>query len=95
MLVYHYHPETFELLGVSTADENPLKPEEFLIPAYATELAPPAPVEGFHRRFTGDGWEQVEIPVPPEPPVDVNGNIRNAPEGLFGGPTIGELFHGN
>lgn len=95
MIVHNYDPETFEYLGSSEADANPLRPDQFLIPAHATEVEPPEEQEGFYRRFTGDGWEQVEIPVPPEPPVDINGNIRNAPEGLFGGPTIGEVFYGN
>ncbi|BCL41004.1 TPA: hypothetical protein RCG82_000613 [Enterobacter roggenkampii] len=39
--LYHYHPETGELLGESPADPSPLEPEVWLIPAHATDLPPP------------------------------------------------------
>lgn len=41
--LYHYHPETGELLGESPADPSPLEPEVWLIPAHATDLPPPKP----------------------------------------------------
>ncbi|AZO96121.1 hypothetical protein [Halocella sp. SP3-1] len=40
MQIYHYHRETGELLGESTARENPLEEGEYLIPAYATNIEP-------------------------------------------------------
>lgn len=39
--LYHYQPETGELLGESLADPSPLEPEVWLIPAHATDLPPP------------------------------------------------------
>jgi len=42
MEVYTYNPVTGELVGISEADESPLEPGNFLMPAYSTELEPPA-----------------------------------------------------
>lgn len=39
--LYHYHPETGELIGQSTADRSPLEPDIWLIPAHATDQTPP------------------------------------------------------
>jgi hypothetical protein len=36
--VYSYHPETFEFLGFESANESPLEPGVYLIPAHATEI---------------------------------------------------------
>jgi hypothetical protein len=41
MQAYTYNPVTGELIGISEADESPLEPGTFLMPAYSTEIAPP------------------------------------------------------
>lgn len=41
MQVYTYNPVTGELIGISEAEESPLEPDTFLMPAYSTEIAPP------------------------------------------------------
>ncbi|CCF95833.1 phage tail protein [Ralstonia solanacearum] len=41
-IAYHYHPTTGEYAGSSIADRSPLEPDVVLIPAYATDQAPPA-----------------------------------------------------
>ena len=40
MKIYHYHPEYKYFIGSSNADESPLEPGIFLIPAYATNIEP-------------------------------------------------------
>lgn len=69
MKIYHLHHETGELLAEGVADESPLEPGVFLIPAHATETAPPAAVAGKSRHFGANGWEHRDIPAPPAPPV--------------------------
>lgn len=69
MKIHHYHPETLEYLGEGQADESPLEPGVFLIPAHATPLAPPAAVAGKVRVFKDGAWVQRVIPPPPAPPV--------------------------
>lgn len=67
MMIFHYHPNTSELLGFSTAEKDPLD-GEWLIPAHATKLVPPAPQEGKMRVFDGEVWVHADIPEPqPEP----------------------------
>jgi hypothetical protein len=41
MKAYTYNPVTGELIGISEADESPLEPGIFLMPAYSTEIEPP------------------------------------------------------
>lgn len=61
MLVYHYHPSTGEFLGQGLADESPLEPGVFLIPANATSQEPPTLSPGFITVWTGSCWEEIEI----------------------------------
>lgn len=54
--VYSFHPETREYLGTEVADESPLEPGVWLIPANATESAPPVIPEGYVALFATDYW---------------------------------------
>ena len=56
MLIYKYHADTRELLGEDLADESPLEPGVFLIPAHATTERPPVPVPGKIRCFIAGLW---------------------------------------
>jgi hypothetical protein len=68
MTAYNYHPKTGIYLGSSEADESPLEPGVFLLPAFATFQAPPNAVEGKDIFWNGDDWELRDIPTtPPEP----------------------------
>lgn len=71
MNIYHYNSAGF-LVGASEADESPLEPGVFLIPAMATETVPPNVAEGMRVRFDGDAWVVESNPEPePEPePAD-------------------------
>ena len=62
MIIFNYHPETGAYLGRGTADESPLEPGVWLIPAYATEVEPPAAPNGECAVWAGDAWEVRQIP---------------------------------
>ena len=68
MKIFHYHPETGALLGESTADESPLEPDIWLIPAHATTTTPPAVEDGEQALWIDGDWQVQPIPEPePEP----------------------------
>lgn len=56
MKIYNYHPEYKIYIGSSDADESPLEPGVFLIPAYATELEPPTCTESEIQIFDENSW---------------------------------------
>lgn len=89
MQIYNYDEKTNVLIGTSVADESPLEPSVFLIPAYATEIAPPVVPDGQEAVYDGVGWVLRDIPIP------VTNNITDAPDTLFGGPTMKDVFYGN
>lgn len=68
MKVYNYHPDTLIYVGESEADESPLEPGVFLIPAHATDIKPTLKSkEGFDIAFVDGQWVHREIPPEPEP----------------------------
>jgi hypothetical protein len=60
MLVYHYDAATGEYLDATTAQESPLETGVFLLPAYATTIAPPDATTGCARIWDGSAWGQAE-----------------------------------
>ncbi|CAN7192071.1 phage tail assembly chaperone [Trinickia sp. LjRoot230] len=60
MNVYHYDPSTGEYVGQSTADASPLEPDVHLVPACATEVAPPACASGSIAVFHDGEWSVVD-----------------------------------
>lgn len=68
MKIHHYHETTGEWLCEGMADPDPLEAGNWLIPAHATTVEPPAEVEGSTRHFIAGGWEYKEIPPPPPEP---------------------------
>lgn len=67
MKVYHYDPVTMIFCGESEADESPLEPGVFLIPAHATDQAPPSPSENEVVVWGASGWELVTVQENTEP----------------------------
>ncbi|MCE5274868.1 MAG: phage tail assembly chaperone [Deltaproteobacteria bacterium] len=59
MTIYHYHPTTGEYLGKELADESPLEPGIFLLPAHATAAPPPQPSADEVVVFLGGAWQVV------------------------------------
>jgi|GEM_PF-704317 len=55
--IYNYHPDTNEYLSTAPADVSPLQPGVWLIPAFATQLAPPAVGAAQVAVFIGGGWQ--------------------------------------
>lgn len=71
-IVYGYHPDTGELAGETVADESPLEPGVYLIPACATDVEPPQAVDGKRTVWVGGEWVQLdksteENPIQEEP----------------------------
>lgn len=56
MQIYRYHADTGEFLGEELADESPLEPGVFLVPAHATTERPGIPVPGRVRCFIDGRW---------------------------------------
>ncbi len=59
--IYHYTPETGEFLGEGLSDICPISGSN-LIPAFATEIAPPEILEGKKAVFVSSSWELCDIP---------------------------------
>jgi hypothetical protein len=67
---YSFHPETGTFIGIDFAQESPLEPGVFLLPAGATFVEPPQVPEGKQAVWKGGSWEVQDIPEPepiPEP----------------------------
>lgn len=91
MLVHHYDQKTGIYISSSDADESPLEPGVFMVPAFATDAALPDEREGYNRVFDRETeeWSLELIPVP------VVENIVAAPKTLFGGKSMKGIFYGN
>ena len=71
MRIWNYIPINGELIGESLADESPLEPGVFLIPAHATTIQPPDSQEGKIIVFRNDSWsyetQDLSLVSPPLP----------------------------
>jgi hypothetical protein len=71
MIVYCFDADTMQFTGATDAFESPLEPGLFLIPANATESAPPAFDDATHVcEFDGATWvirARTETQLPPGP----------------------------
>lgn len=98
MKIYHYIAETGIFYAEGLADESPLEPGVFLIPAHATTVAPPEVTEPEIAVFRDGEWsieilppppepEPAPEPAPPAPPVELTPEQKLAASGL----TVAEL----
>lgn len=76
MQVYNYDEHTFEYVNASIADESPLEPGVYHIPAHATDIAPPEDVPGKVRVFTGNGWVYQDVAPAVE---EIPSTVENTP----------------
>jgi hypothetical protein len=67
MKTYNYIAESGIYYSEGLADESPLEPGVFLIPAHATAVAPPAVTELEVAVFRDGEWSVEVLPPPPEP----------------------------
>ncbi len=61
MEIYNYD-ENGKFVGISKADRSPLEPDTYLIPAMATDKAPPIAKDGFELYWNETAWEYRETP---------------------------------
>ena len=79
MKIYNYDHEGF-YVGECDADESPLEPGVYLIPARATEVKPPKLKDGHQIKMVDGEWMNVPTPVEvvPEPVVRTDAEIVRA-----------------
>lgn len=71
MIVYQYSPAGL-YQGETEADDSPLEPGVWLMPARTTPVAPPTEIpEGRWPRWNGVAWELVNKPQAPAAPDPV------------------------
>lgn len=70
-IIYNYDSESGRFLQESEADESPLEPGVYLIPAFATDIAPPSAPDGQYAAFINGAWQLLDEPEPeiPENPL--------------------------
>lgn len=66
MDIYHYGQHTGVYLGGSQAQPDPMEPGRWLIPAWATPVAPGEEIEGMEQVFNGTEWVYRDLPQPEE-----------------------------
>jgi len=70
---YSFHPTTGVFIGVEFAQESPLEPGVFLLPANASFVEPPRATEGKQAVWDGKAWlvEDISLPAPEPKPGPV------------------------
>jgi len=76
---FSFHPQTGVFLGVNFAQESPLEPGVFLLPAGSTFVEPPQVSENQQAVWLGDSWEVQDI-LALEPPGSFNPSSTQTPE---------------
>lgn len=66
MKIYNYEAHTGKYINESYADESPLEPGVFLLPALATTIEPLPQQTGKTVNFENEVWVYKDIPTAPE-----------------------------
>jgi hypothetical protein len=82
MKIYHYDFETGQYLGEGVADPSPLETDVWLIPAYATDVAPPETGVDEYAIFIEGNWAVFKAV---EPEVDAPAAEEVAPPFMLQG----------
>ena len=94
MRIYSFNWATGEYTGQDEADQDPLDPGNFIIPAYATTKAPPE-LESNQRAVFDREKDDWTVDNGPEPePKTFTEHFKEVPANLLGFETIGDLFDG-
>ena len=90
--VYQYDPAGL-YLGETVADESPLEPGVFLLPARCTFVAPPADVpDDRWPRWNGVAWDLVRRRKAPDVPAAVEDPVEKLRAFLAGNPDVAALL---
>lgn len=60
MKIYNYDPASGAFIGESEADKSPVNPGAWLVPAFATNIAPPSVPAGKYAAFDGAEWRLLD-----------------------------------
>lgn len=87
--------ENSYFIGVTVADESPLEPGVFLMPAMTVEASVPVVPEGHRAKWNGSGFsfEVISQPEPEPEPVEPTYAQKRAAEYPSMGDQLDALFH--
>lgn len=79
--------------GITEADESPLEPGVYLLPARCTLTPPPADVPADKwPRWNGHAWELVNRPAPAPAPANDNDPVAKLRDFLAANPDVAAIL---
>ena len=80
-------------IGTTIADESPLEPGVFLLPAGTVDTPPPIVPEGKRAKWIGE-WLIEDIPLPPEPELEPEPELTYAEKRAMEYPPMADYLDG-